>query len=130
MRIFDVLTLSVAGIFAMGMVPATAASPDQSAAIAALKTIQRDATAISAGRYTTKAELQSPAREIALSWSQAADALGKDGSVRVEMKIANDSITKLERDWQSSDKARSDAKSVTSSIGDLIAAAQSNASSS
>ncbi len=125
MRFIGMLSLGVSVAFVCGTLPAVAAAPDRSAAIAELKMIQRDAGDISAGKYTSKAALQSPAREIALAWDKASTDLGKDGSVRVELKLANDSITQLEKDWQTSGKARSDAKSVTSSVADLIAAAQS-----
>jgi hypothetical protein len=111
-----------------GALPAGAAAPSPATALPALQTIQRDATAIAAGRYASKSELQAPAREIALAWSQAANILGSDGNVRVELKVANDSVTELERNWQHSDKARSDAKSVASSVSDLIDATKQSGS--
>lgn len=124
MRNLTTLALSAAGAVAFATVPATAASDGHAAAFTALQTVRRDATAISAGRYPTKAALQAPAREIALAWSQAADVLGKDASIRVEMKMANDSVTKFEQSWQQADKARATAKDVSTSVADLIDAAK------
>jgi hypothetical protein len=129
MRNIRLLTVGTLGAVLAGALPAAAAG-NSSAALPALQTIQRDATAIAAGRYPSKAELQAPAREIALAWSQAANILGADGNVRVELKVANDSVTELERNWQQSDKARSDAKSVASSVSDLIDATKHSGSSS
>ncbi len=119
-KMFSLLTLGAA----LAGSPVMAASGTHATALAALQTIKSDATAISAGKYATKADLQAPAREIALAWSQAADILGKDGNLRVEMKVANDTITDFERNWQESGKARISAKSVSTSVGDLIDAAK------
>ena len=126
MRNSKMLTLGTIGALLLSSLPAMAASDTHTTALAALQTIKSDATAISTGKYTTKADLQAPAREIALAWGQATDILGKDGNVRVEMKVANDDITEFERNWQQSGKARSSAKSVTQSVGDLIDAAKSS----
>lgn len=124
------LTLGTFGAVLAASFPAMAASGDHAAALTALQTIKSDATAISAGKYATKADLQAPAREIALAWSQAAGILGKDGNLRVEMKVANDTITDFERNWQETGKARASAKSVSTSVGDLIDATKSSGSSS
>ncbi len=129
MRNIRLLTLSTLAAGLAGMLPAAATTASPATALPALQTIQRDATAIASGRYPSKAELQAPAREIALAWSQAANILNSDGNVRVELKVANDSVTELERNWQKSDKARSDAKSVASSVSDLIDATKQSASS-
>ena len=130
MRNMKVLTFGTAGALLAASLPAMAAPDTQAAALTALQTIKSDATAISAGKYATKADLQAPAREIALAWNQAAGILGKDGNVRVEMKVANDSITEFERDWQELSKARVSAKNVSTSVGDLIDATKGSGSSS
>ena len=126
-RLLPIVTFAIA---VAGALPAGATAASPATALPALQTIQRDATAIAAGRYASKAELQAPAREIALAWSQAANILGTDGNVRVELKVANDSVTELERNWQQSAKARSDAKNVASSVSDLIDATKQSGSSS
>lgn len=130
MRNIKLLTLGSMAALLAASLPAVAASDSHATALAALQTIESDATAISAGKYATKADLQAPAREIALAWGQATDILGKDGNVRVELKVANDTITEFEHNWQESGKARASAKSVSTSVSDLIDATKSSKASS
>jgi hypothetical protein len=85
-----------------------------------LQSIRQSADQIAAGHYTTKDQLQAPARGIALAWSKAEPVLAKSGSALVETKFANKSIATFERDWQTPDKARSDAKDVSDTVADLI----------
>ena len=87
-----------------------------------LQSIRQSADQIVAGQYTTKDQLQAPARGIALAWSKAEPVLAKTGSALVETKFANKSIAAFERDWQTPVKARADAKDVSQTVADLISA--------
>lgn len=100
---------------------ADAANAANPAVEASLRTIQRDADEIAAGHYTGKA-VQAPAHEIGVEWYKVEPILAKNGGVLVETRMANASITTFEKDWKQSDKARSAAKDVSSSVADLLTA--------
>jgi hypothetical protein len=115
-------TRSVAAIVALACcaAPSVAADMAKDDIGSNLQLIQKSADEIAAGQYKTKDQLQAPARSIALAWSKAEPMLAKSGSALVETKFANQSIATFERDWQSPVKARSDAKDVSQTVGDLI----------
>jgi len=100
------------------------AKPLDKSTVTDLQTIKSNADRIAAGRYTGKA-LQAPAREIALAWARVAPSLSRNGEVLVETKMANASISALERDWQTSKNIRDEAQDVSTSVADIQAAAAS-----
>lgn len=112
-----------AAVLATAAVPAQAKALDPNV-VTDLRTIKTNADQIAAGRYTGKA-VQGPAREIALAWARIAPALSRNGEVLVETKMANASISTLERDWQTSKNVRGEAKDVSASVADLQSAAAS-----
>ncbi len=90
--------------------------------ITALHVIQHDADAIAAGKYKGKS-LQAPAHEIGVKWYNVEPALAKNGSVLVETRMANATITAFDKSWRHNGKARDAAKDVSSSVASLISAA-------
>ena len=130
MRFSAVLTtLTLGSAVALAAASSTQAAGQVDASVAtSLKTIQRDADAIAAGHYSGKA-LQAPAHEIGAEWYKVAPILMKNGSVLVETRMTNATITAFEKDWQHSGKARSAAKDVSSSVADLITATQTSGAS-
>jgi hypothetical protein len=93
--------------------------PDVDAALAAIRS---DATAVAEGKYRSHADLQAPARDIALQWDKIEPVLAADGDVLVETKMANASVASFEKDWQSKRDVRAEAKDLRATIGDLVAA--------
>jgi hypothetical protein len=117
--------LASAALAALTSAPAFAEAQKQvdPAVVASLKTIRQDADMIASGKVRGKAALQAPAREIAMQWAKIAPGLSVDGEVMVETKMANASISALEKDWQSGKDVQGEAKDVSSNIGDLTDAA-------
>ncbi len=105
---------------------ADAADAANPAVEASLKTIQHDADEIAAGHYSGK-QLQAPAHEIGVEWYKVEPILAKNGSVLVETRMANASITTFGKSWQQPSKARSAAKDVSSSVADLLTATKTSA---
>ena len=117
-----VKTAALGTAFALvGIGAGTASAMSDSEVSASLKMIQHDADAIAAGKYAGKG-LQAPAHEIGAEWYKVEPILAKNGSVLVETRMANASITTFSHSWQHSDKVRSAAKDVSSSVADLISA--------
>lgn len=122
-----VKTLALGSVVALAAGPAFAASETDPAVMTSLTTIKNDADQIAAGRFKDKQQLQAPAHEIGAEWYKVEPILAKSGGVLVETRMANASITAFARDWQQTNKARSAAKDVSSSVADLIAATKSAA---
>ena len=112
----------LAVVAALGFIArSSAADLSKEEVTAALRTIERTAGAIAAGRYATKAQLRGPARTIAIEWAKAEPVVISRGFAIVETRFANRSVVAFERDWKVPAKARADAQEVRTNVANLLA---------
>jgi hypothetical protein len=83
-----------------------------------LQAIETNAQAIASGRDKKQIDLRDAARTIGVEWDKIEPVVSQQ--YLVEAKFANESIATFERDWQNSNKARTEAKDVSDKVAQLL----------